>query len=209
MTTTNGGKVISAEVQLLTAEVRVVMVGSRQVTLSVYRQLDWVAHHDIEPFGRVHDRYDTDGIDQGHSGTTCYVIGKQKNIGALVRSKAPRVDYFHQLRNADKKPGLTTWAASKHLPWGRHVYNDYDRIHVPIIEDGNDVVVVPVNVTKRYCDEHKTAEAGSQLTWSGSVSALERDLVAEGFILLGQQRHLRALYEQWITLPLIVLAGLR
>ena len=45
----------TAEVQVLTAEVRVLMVGSRQVTLSVYRQLDPVAASDIEPFGRVSD----------------------------------------------------------------------------------------------------------------------------------------------------------
>jgi hypothetical protein len=42
-----------ATVQTLAAEVRVLMVGSRQVTLSVYRQLDTVRPDAIEPFGRV------------------------------------------------------------------------------------------------------------------------------------------------------------
>jgi hypothetical protein len=43
----------SATVEVLTAEVRVLMVGSRQVTLSVYRQLDAIAFNALTPFGRV------------------------------------------------------------------------------------------------------------------------------------------------------------
>lgn len=43
----------TATVEVLTAEVRVLMVGSRQVTLSVYNQLDCVPPDAIEPFGRV------------------------------------------------------------------------------------------------------------------------------------------------------------
>ncbi len=43
----------SATVELLTAEVRVLNIGSRQVTLSVARQLDWVPLSDLTVFGRV------------------------------------------------------------------------------------------------------------------------------------------------------------
>ncbi len=43
----------AANVEVLTAEVRVLMVGSRQVTLSVARQLDEVKPDDVTPFGRV------------------------------------------------------------------------------------------------------------------------------------------------------------
>jgi len=42
-----------ATVEVLTAEVRVLQVGRRQVTLSVVRQLDWADPVDVEPFGRV------------------------------------------------------------------------------------------------------------------------------------------------------------
>ena len=42
-----------ARIETLTAEVRVLQVGSRQVTLSMFRQLDWATHTDVEPFGRV------------------------------------------------------------------------------------------------------------------------------------------------------------
>lgn len=42
-----------ATVEVLTAEVRVLQVGRRQVTLSVVRQLDWVDPAKVKPFGRV------------------------------------------------------------------------------------------------------------------------------------------------------------
>lgn len=43
----------SARIELLTAEVRTLMVGSRQVTLSVAKQLDEVAFEEITAFGRI------------------------------------------------------------------------------------------------------------------------------------------------------------
>lgn len=43
----------STKIDVLTAEVRVLMVGSRQVTLSVARQLDVVSPSAIKPFGRI------------------------------------------------------------------------------------------------------------------------------------------------------------
>ena len=42
-----------ATVEVLTAEVRVLQVGRRQVTLSVVRQLDWADPADVVPSGRV------------------------------------------------------------------------------------------------------------------------------------------------------------
>ena len=70
----------TAHVDVLTAEVRALMVGSRQVTLSVYRQLDRVLPADIEPFGRVRDR-DTHPPDVA-------VVGRHIGTGALVASSA-------------------------------------------------------------------------------------------------------------------------
>lgn len=43
----------SATVETLTAEVRMLVVGTRQVTLSVARQLDWVHLSQLRVFGRV------------------------------------------------------------------------------------------------------------------------------------------------------------
>lgn len=46
----------TTRVELLTAEVRTLMFGARQVTMSIYHQLDWVEPAEIEPFGRVHSK---------------------------------------------------------------------------------------------------------------------------------------------------------
>lgn len=43
----------TATVETLTAEVRVLMVGNRQITLSVFHQLDRCPAEDVKPFGRV------------------------------------------------------------------------------------------------------------------------------------------------------------
>ena len=86
----------TATVETLTAEVRVLMVGSRQITLSVYGQLDEVESHKIEPFGRVSPK-------EAERGWT-YVVGKHTETGELVRS-ATRTDrqlierYLENLKN--------------------------------------------------------------------------------------------------------------
>lgn len=70
--------VTSAEVHTLTAEVRVLMVGNRQVTLSIARQLDAVPNQDISPFGRINAFWNRDA--------DVSVIGPHKRTGALVVS---------------------------------------------------------------------------------------------------------------------------
>jgi hypothetical protein len=82
-----------ATVEVLTAEVRVLMVGSRQVTLSVYGQLDLVRPDHIEPFGRVSRKpHCRDAWDFGRRvspdcpGDCVDVVGRSLNTGALVRS---------------------------------------------------------------------------------------------------------------------------
>jgi hypothetical protein len=73
----------AARVEVLTAEVRVLIVGSRQVTLSVFRQLDRVNSALIEPFGRVRDKPADPGSDR------VTVVGRSvrpADCGALVRS---------------------------------------------------------------------------------------------------------------------------
>jgi len=71
----------TATVETLTAEVRVLMVGSRQVTLSVYGQLDFIDSARIEPFGRVNPR--------GRRSSHIYVVGKNIETGELARSYTP------------------------------------------------------------------------------------------------------------------------
>lgn len=73
----------TATVATLSAEVRVLQVGSRQVTLSVFRQLDFSPL--IEPFGRVRPGY---AQEQGR----LWVVGRSlraEDEGALVKSWVP------------------------------------------------------------------------------------------------------------------------
>ena len=75
----------TATVEVLTAEVRVLQVGRRQITLSVYRQLDAVDLDDIELFGRINDG---GSIFQGD----CFVVGRRNGTGELVRSSITGYD---------------------------------------------------------------------------------------------------------------------
>lgn len=83
----------TATVETLTAEVRVLMVGNRQVTLSVYRQLDHVKVTRIEPFGRVN------AADRDKLGDEINVVGRDTRDGVLVRSAISLISvppYFAQ-----------------------------------------------------------------------------------------------------------------
>ena len=73
MTSTNG--TATATVQTLTAEVHVLQVGSRQITLSVAKQLDYVDLDEVEIFGRVKIWPRDNGIE---------LIGRHIRTGALV-----------------------------------------------------------------------------------------------------------------------------
>lgn len=68
-----------ATVEALTAQVRVLMVGSRQITLSIYWQLDDVDPDKVEIFGRV-------APNQAEEGWT-YAVGSHKESGDLVRCR--------------------------------------------------------------------------------------------------------------------------
>ena len=69
----------TATVEALTAQVRVLMVGSRQITLSVYWQLDDVDSDKVDVFGRV-------APSQAEEGWT-YAVGRHKESGDLVRCR--------------------------------------------------------------------------------------------------------------------------
>lgn len=81
----------TATIETLTASVRVLMVGSRQVTLSVFRQLDVVPFDDVVPFGRVN----------AVAGEK-FIVGQHKITGelvsALVSFPAARLDFDDRVR---------------------------------------------------------------------------------------------------------------
>lgn len=84
-------------VETLTAEVRALMIGRRQVTLSVYRQLDTAPWDDVEPFGRVRDGKDT--------AAGIYIVGRHRETGDLVRSSIDRDSWC-----ADAPAEFAHWA---------------------------------------------------------------------------------------------------
>jgi len=76
-----------ATIETLTAEVRVLMVGNRQITLSVYRQLDMIGSDAIRPFGRVRT--------SKSESTDIELVGVDQQ-GNLVRAVSQRPDpYFY------------------------------------------------------------------------------------------------------------------
>ena len=76
---------ITATVQTLTAEVRVLQVGSRQVTQSVYNQLDRAPIEGTEVFGRIKTK-------DGYT-STIHLVGRNRDSGALVRTSVERPDW--------------------------------------------------------------------------------------------------------------------
>lgn len=71
----------TATVKAITAEVRQLVVGSRQITASVYNQLDRVGRNEIDPMGRVTPKDGAPGW--------VYVVGRHRSTGDLVSSSCP------------------------------------------------------------------------------------------------------------------------
>ena len=94
----------AARVEVLTAEVRVLMVGSRQVTLSVYNQLDYVPPDGIEPFGRVSPK--------DARWRSVEVVGRDET-GVLVRSWVPLEPF-----DIDKPYGWITVSQQRDRDYG-------------------------------------------------------------------------------------------
>ena len=84
----------TATVETLTAQVRVLMVGSRQVTLSVARQVDEVSSDSIKPFGRIRTNTKRSFAVED----SIEVIGCDED-GSLVRSKEELTTYRCGSRN--------------------------------------------------------------------------------------------------------------
>jgi hypothetical protein len=75
----------TATVETLTAEVHVLKVGSRQITLSVAKQLDEVPYKDMEPMGRVRINR-IDPLNFAGVISIIEVIGRHRQTNSLVYS---------------------------------------------------------------------------------------------------------------------------
>ncbi len=192
----------TATIEVLTAEVRVLMVGRRQVTLSVYRQLDRVPFDKIEPFGRVRDRDTTYGI---------AIVGRAKD-GILVRATVEPADHtlltahplewehwcFHQARN-DSGYALTqsghrkSFKITERKPWS---------------------VVWEARPDRSSCKRDRTEwdyekNCNVKLYCDVSDETLRTDYIADAEQSLDWFLEATAEYDKAKALPLIVLAGLR
>ena len=121
MTTTNGSST-TATVETLTAEVRVLMVGNRQITLSVAKQLDVVTPLDhvtnaITPFGRVRTgakvtRWSKWACDKLDTFTPFLeVIGRSnrdRDLGALIVFRVEEYGDIHDL-DAEEMEIIRDW----------------------------------------------------------------------------------------------------
>lgn len=171
----------TATVETLTAEVRVLMVGSRQVTLSVYRQLDRHPSDQVRPFGRVSDKQD----ESRYGCRNVFVVGCDVTTGVLVRSEHFVVDpkpqrYKELIDRRDIKSGRSyTNQRNSVQPFSAERRKEERRqVHSRRVQHGSGVWVWAESM-----DEYKERVSA----WEEAVSK----------------------YKEWTSLPLIVLAGLR
>jgi hypothetical protein len=181
----------SATVEVLTAEVRVLMVGSRQVTLSVYNQLDRVEPDDIDPFGRVCPRDAERGwVD---------VVGASRrdaDRGVLVRSRgrsaetlAGQADQWQRwVPLAREYEALAPKAAAMHEAYYQWINDTKRDGECPVDYGRLQEVEQRVKTLDRLPHPIDSAE------YADAAEAATRDAQAAA---------------AWETLPLIVLAGLR
>ena len=77
----------TATVETLTAEVRALMVGNRQVTLTMYKQLDYASYGAMDVMGRVRAGLKVNAPDLFKPLVPeIELVGRLKSTGALVRS---------------------------------------------------------------------------------------------------------------------------
>ena len=182
-----------AHVQVLTAQVRTLVVGSRQVTMSVYNQLDEVRYRDIEPFGRVTPRDALDGW--------VYVVGRDKETGVLIRASLPFADWgVTENRKAFENE---LWRA---VPISGEYGLDYAERAEAVARDYIDVVrlLLLANAARayRYHAEITSPRDSRRAQWGDRAEFL-LCCFESGFADLGE------VANSWLELPKIVLAGLR
>jgi hypothetical protein len=186
----------TATVETLTAEVRVLMVGSRQVTLSVYGQLDTAEYEDAELFGRVSPKAAAHGY--------IYFVGMHRENGSLVRGSIPANKTAIQNGNPD------LWAAIR----TRRSTAEHFAVFVKRHYEGQSYRCPKEDHSQCQVNVYVTANGGS---WKNrQIDAVQADiqcLEADAAELQGigdqEVAEALALAAQVTALPLIVLAGLR
>ena len=172
----------AARVEVLTAEVRVLMVGSRQVTMSVYNQLDQVKPGEIAPFGRVAPR----DADSGWINVVG-VSTRDADRGTLVRANCQSADTLRW--RAARCRRLAVLAE-------RRDRTTRQRDEAKAAEGHGDEYV---RLVRELMGFEQELERAGVAEWSAS------ELTAEA----QQFEDFTGTAAEWAALPLIVLAGLR
>ena len=141
----------TATIEILTAEVRTLQVGSRQITLSVYRQLDDATPDNCDPFGRVRDRE--------HEPNRVYVVGRDIDTGALVRSWRP-LPASVWLSDVDVSDLMVRpeWLVERNRAWQSEITVDGRRVTMSANQKDTEVCNGQLAYTgddgrKRSCDQ--------------------------------------------------------
>ena len=184
----------TATVETLTAEVRVLMVGNRQITQSVAKQLDRVKLSQLEVFGRVR-----------LSGEDHLVIGRHLDGGQLVTANyRPSTGAFCGVVEL----GLGMPEEEYPVVCNADIPNSYAPSRLLLHLDGDPFQIDERDV--RRCDVFGHYHHASSERCGGwdPRSCLE--------LIRGQLREQREQHDLWAELnnaaiasPLIVLAGLR
>ncbi len=174
----------AARVEVLTAEVRVLMVGSRQITLSVYAQLDDVEPGEITPFGRVAPR-------NGEVGCV-YVVGasaRDADAGTLVRSSHGSAASLRHWAERCRRMAALTGQREAAVRERDEAKAGEDGVRWRELRGRAAQLTAELERAGRFCFEGWTA---SKLT---AEARRNEDLTGRAAL--------------WEALPLIVLAGLR
>jgi hypothetical protein len=198
----------TATVETITAEVRTLMVGSRQITASVYGQLDLRDGRRIVPFGRVQPKDAKPG--------RVYVVGKDPETGELVRAETPSAQRLIEA-TVKERSKADAWENAQHTLNGKGGKCD-DEADAADEQAERRLTGDIYNSAAHY--DQEAAEA-----LAAEASAAELREKAKGHWAEADKAELQveewekrdtaeverlgALADEWSGLPLIVLAGLR
>lgn len=217
----------AATVEVLTAEVRVLMVGNRQVTMSVYKQLDHVPAGELATFGRVNF------TDRDKPTGRVRVVGRHIPTGALARSHLDEPLPPAYWNRAGDVPGSDNWfrvgPARSHLGnyvdpsvWIRDRGSRTDDMRYTCgvhYMSYSDIPLRPSSALIRSRGQYRyivtiphNAPTDMKLKPGGwdyidtSAQFAAEEVASEALLLIISHVYE---YESWKELPLIVLAGLR
>lgn len=203
MTTSIAAK---AEITTLTAEVRTLVVGSRQITLSVAKQLDSVPLHELTVMGRVRLSAEQHTV-----------------IGTATDGSLATASYSPYLR-LGKTWGMKLHLEAEHLAGSKVIvcglddrYNSagdrlytwtdkpYYRRKLGEPSHGREVWISAAATEQCGVEHHRRDEAACDWVFGDSWDAVEAELQSQHQV----HHFVVKLHQQAAAAPLIVLAGLR